>query len=322
MLVEFSKLRDDPFLVEGVLHIASFLEPEDCDRAAREAIGFYAGARAKGLFFDEAEAEARGLLAPDAPGRRVERRNNLLYSSMSWFLESRSFEKLVRTMGAYTGPDIDMFLARLLITVPLRDIPDYIQRRYFPMEERLHGSINRFVKDEFLRAFFFIHNPWHQDWVDMPQSDLRFLTALLPVTDRGGERAPLYILPKSAAVEPQAMPVPHTEDGARTTLLTGPDGPRSFERRRIPARPGDLVAWPARTFHKVEPNRSAEPAINLRFNFAPSGARTGVRDPGSIQRVGRSALSRLCEAGPTAPDAPPFETYEEDKLIVAREGYS
>jgi hypothetical protein len=88
------------------------------------------------------------------------------------------------------------------------------------------------------------------------------------------------------------------------------------------AGPGDLLAWPARTFHKVEPNRSDAPAINLRFNFAPSGARTGVRDPGSIQRVGRSALSYICEAGPTAPDAPGFVTYEEDKLIVVREGYS
>jgi len=322
MLVEFTKLREDPLLLEGITHVVDFLEPEDRDRAIREANIFYADARAKGLFFDESEALARGLLAPDAPGRQVERKNNLLYSDMGWFLESRSFEKLVRTMSAYTGPDIDMFLARLLIAIPLCDIPDYIQQRYFPMEEQLHGSINRFVKDEFLRAFFFIHNPWHQDWVDMPHSDLRFLTTLLPITNRQGDQAPLYILPKSAAVEPQAMPIPHEEDDATTTLIAGSDAPRSFERRRMLASPGDLLAWSARTFHKVEPNRSAEPAINLRFNFAPAGARTGVRDPGSIQRVGRSALSYLCEAGPTGPGTPPFTTYKEDELVVARKDYT
>ncbi len=321
MLVEFTKLREDPLLVEGVRHIADFLEPEDRDRAIREATAFYADAYAKGLFFTELEAQEHGLLEPDAPGRQVERKNNLMYSDMGWFLESRSFEKLVRGISVYIGPDIDMFLARLLIAVPLCDIPNYIQRRYFPMEELLHGSINRFVKDEFLRAFFFIHNPWHQDWVDMPRSDLRFITTLLPITNRRGDQAPLYILPKSAAVEPQATPIPHEEDDATTTLMAGPGGPRPFEKRRMLVDPGDLLAWSARTFHKVEPNLSAEPAINLRFNFAPAGARTGVRDPGSIQRVGRSALSYLCEAGPTGPGTPPFVAHEEDELVVTREGY-
>jgi|GEM_PF-5783152 len=322
MLVEFTKIREDPLLAEGVAHVANFLEPEDRDRAAEEATAFYAEAQERGIFFTEAEASERGLLMQDAPVRRVDHENNLLYSDMGWFLESRSFEKLVRTISAYAGPDIDMFLARLLITVPLCDLPQYIQKRYFPMEDQVHGSINRFVKDDFLRAFFFIHNPWHQDWVDMPYSDLRFLTTLLPVTNRRGEQAPLYILPKSAAVEPQAMPVPHEEDDETTTLMVGPGGPRSFEKRRILADPGDLLTWPARTFHKVEANRSNEPAINLRFNFAPSGARTGVRDPRSIQRVGRSALSYLCETGPSAAGTPPFVAYEEDKLMVTREGYS
>ncbi len=322
MLVEFTKLREDPLLVEGVTHVADFLEPEDRDRAISEAMVFYAEARKKGLFFSEEEASERGLFMPDAPVRRVDQQSNLLYSSMAWFLESRSFEKLVQEMSIYAGPDIDMFLARLLITVPLCDIPQYIQKRYFPMDAQVHGSINRFVKDDFLRAFFFIHNPWHQDWVDMPKSDLRFLTTLLPITNRCGEQAPLYILPKSAAVEPQAMPVPHEEDDATTTLLAGALTPRSFEKRRILAGPGDLLAWSARTFHKVEPNRSDEPAINLRFNFSPTGARTGVRDPKSMQQVGRSALAYLCEAGPTGPGTPTFMAYEEDELVVTREGYS
>ena len=306
MLVEFANLQEDAFVLEGFVHVADFLDPVDLQRATDCANDFYDTALERGLFYTADEAHKMGLLDAIPRARRVDRAANLMYSDFAWFLESCSFGRLVRTVGVYAGPDLDMFLPRLLVTVPVAHIPDYIQAFYLPMEGKLHGSLNRFVRDCNLRAFFFIHNPWHQDWVDMPESDLRFLTSLLPLTSRSGVQAPLYVLPTSAAVEPQSLPIPHREDTKTTTLLAGPTGERSFERRRIHAGPGDLITWTARTFHKVEENHSDRPALNLRFNFSPTGARLGLHDHGNLHRVGRSALSRLREAGPTHPRAPVF----------------
>ncbi|MEQ8390859.1 MAG: hypothetical protein RIB30_07680 [Thalassospira sp.] len=305
-------------LREGLLHVQSLLTSEDLARARLQVLEFYHQELDKGLFYSADEAKKLGLLS-DAPppARRVLRKNNLMYSSMNWFVQSASFERLSTLMQSLVGPDLDMFLARVIVTTPQGHIPEFIRELYEPIEGQLHGSINKFLRSETLRAFFFIHNPWHQDWVDMPASDLRFFTTLLPLTDRLAGQAPLYVMPCSASVEPQSMPVPHEEEENTVKLLDGPV-PRVLEKRRIIAKAGDLVCWPARTFHKVEVNTSDEPAINLRFNFSPTGARTGLTDLSNLVPVSRSVLSQLVETGPTDPKSPAYVSSDHLQLKVIR----
>lgn len=322
MFQQYPEISSHGFVTEGFGHIRDFITPDDLSRAQREAEGFYQNALDTGLFYTADEARSLGLLGSDGgPRRRVQRERNLMYSDMAWFQESESFRRLVRHMMVFIGPDLDMFLARLIVTVPLAHIPAYIQELHLPMHNKLHGSLNTFVRDDHLRAFFFIHNPWHQDWVDFPDSDMRFVTTLLPITERAGGQAPLYILPSSAAVEPLPLPIAHKTDGETVTLFDGAV-PRSFERRRVGAGPGDLLMWPARTFHLVDVNTADRPAMNLRFTFAPAGARTGVIDKTNIVHVSRSALTQMGESGPSDPNAPHFVPAPDVRPAVVRSDYA
>ena len=124
-------------------------------------------------------------------------------------------------------------------------------------------------------------------------------------------------MPCSAAIEPLPLPIPHSENDVEVTLEDGPV-PRVLEKRRINAKAGDLICWPARTFHKVEPNTAEEPAINLRFNFSPAGARTGLNDMSNLVPISRSILSRLVESGPTDPGSPQYVSCDHLELKVAR----
>lgn len=318
MLPELQEFQDDQLLQDGVLHSAGMLEASDLKRALDEVLKFYYSALEQGMFFSEDEARERGLFSEGGgPRRRVERADNLMYSDLGWFQSSASFKRLTRVMSAYIGPDLDMFLGRVIVTMPLKDIPAYIRDRFLPIDNRVDGSLNRFIRDPFLRAFFFIHNPWHQDWVDLAESDLRFMTVLLPLTNRRGGQAPLYVLPRSAAVEPQSLPIRLEDTGGEVKLLDGPVG-RTFEKRRVEAGPGDLIAWSARTFHMVDVNTADEPAINLRFNFCPRDSRTGLKDISNLVPVSRSVLTRLVEGGPRHPEAPGFVPTPDVMPPVAR----
>lgn len=271
---------------------SEFGDPSDMSRALQQIQEFYQDSKRQGLFVsaDECKLAING----SAYGPRLTSKNGMSYNELGWLFQSKTFKKLTEEVMKLLGLDVDMFMARVLITVPLCDIPDHIKERILPVEGKMHGSLGTYVKPEFARASFFAYNPWHNDAIDFQESDCYFLNALFPLTLRNQASAPLSFVPWSQ--ELGKIPQPFTPKIFGQKFSVQHQGQvHSFPIETPDVKLGDLLMWHAFVIHNVGLNTSQEPAISLRFNFNPSYRKNGVRDLGHIRPVSRSWITEITE---------------------------
>lgn len=298
----------DSLKESGFLLARQFAHSEDVQRAREICQGFYRQALKEGLFRSKEECIELGLLddfarkgeemilsrkSSQKPSQfSVTSESNIMFGEMEWFFQSQTYKKLVERVSSVAGLDLDMFMAKVIATIPQSLVPDYIAGSIFPMGKHKGGSLSPFIKPEFLKMFFFAHNPWHQDTVDYPESDFRFLTTLISITDRSEGQAPLLVIPESIQVGQVEHPLRYEKKGDKF-LFKKNDQAYEFDVTQADMAPGDLIAWHAYSFHQVMPCIGEEPAISIRFNFAPTGSKTGIYDPKNIRPASRSPLSRF-----------------------------
>ncbi len=172
-----------------------FGDQSELSKALDQVKSFYQESKKRGLFLSAEECE-KGRDA-SLYGPKLTSKNSMSCNELAWFFESKTFKKLTAEVTKLLGPDVDMFMARVLITVPVCDIPDYIKEKILPVEGKLHGSLGAYIKDEFARASFFAYNPWHNDAIDFQESDYYFINTLFPLTSRNNGQAPLSFIPES-----------------------------------------------------------------------------------------------------------------------------
>lgn len=278
-------------------HHQNFADQTEMNKIHQFVKDFYQNAKAKGLFVSKEEVQK---IMDDRQSNKyaspkLTSKNSLCYNELNWFYESKTFNKLVSEVKGLLGLDLDMFMARVLITVPVCDIPDYIKEVIFPAEGKKHGSLGAFIKDEFARASFFAYNPWHNDAIDFPDSDCYFLNTLFPLTPRLNGQAPLSFVPESMGLAKMPQPFFPVINGDSFVLdYNGKKFDLKIANPNVGL--GDLMMWHAYIIHNVGVNTASEPSFSLRFNFSPSNRKNGIRDLGHIKKISRSWLSDLTES--------------------------
>lgn len=272
--------------------IPDFAESSEINRALEQIEEFYLESKRRGLFVSAEECSKPLDSSTYVP--KLTSKNGMSYNEMAWFFDSITFKKLTEEVMKLLGFDVDMFMARVLITVPLCDIPDYIKEKILPVEGKLHGSLGNYIKNEFARASFFAYNPWHNDAIDFQASDCYFLNVLFPLTPRNNGRAPLSFVPLSQQFGKIPQPfTPEIQGGNFSIHHLGKE--HSFPIETPDVKIGDLMMWHAFVIHNVDLNTSQEPAIGLRFSFNPSYRKNGVRDLGHVRPISRSWVSEMTE---------------------------
>ena len=309
-------LGKDSLAEHGYIHWPHFCDPSDLEKASKQALDFYQMATSEGIFYDKEEALEIGLIRehdgqlirawgePDYSGPEINLRyeDNIMYHEFNWFFNSHTYQRLTEYIAKLTGPDLDMCLARLIITLPVKLFPDYVRGLFLPIESVTRGSLTPLIKKKFRRVFLFAHNPWHQDTVDYPESDNLSYTTLLSLTHRSGEQAPLLFCPESSALGEVPFPIDHRIEG-ETMFYRNDKNNFKLVVDRANLEPGDLFAWHAYNFHEVRPCFAEDPAMALRFSFAPSFSNNGIRDKRNIREAGRSLLSRFTASGGKSTDS-------------------
>ncbi len=305
-------LQNDTLATQGFKHWKSFAEADDLARAQKQLLEFYNNALKNGLFRSKSECQELGLLKNfssyenkgDAPTSQTKRAasnfsvtsdKNIVLNEMSWFFETKTYRKLVDYIVPFAGPDLDMFMSKIIMTLPLHVLPDYVRETVLPMEKTNVGFLSPFIKPEYLKVFFFAHNPWHQDTVDYPESDFNFYTTLIALTDRSGGQAPLLVIPESSKIGKISHPIVCAHENGEF-VYTWKGKEYRWPIMQVNSVAGDLTAWHSYTFHQVMPCESEMPGISLRFNFAPSYRKTGLYDTKNIRVAHRSPLTKMTEA--------------------------
>ncbi len=269
-----------------------FAELSDVQKALDQIRGYYEETKEKGLFLSAQECQSSS--PSKGYGPKLTSKNSLSYNELSWFFDSKTFHLLTQEMTQLLGPDLDMFMARVLITLPTCDIPDYILEKILPVEGKLHGSLGTYIKPEFARANFFAYNPWHNDAIDFPESDCYLVNSLFPLTRRNNGQAPLSFVPMSQKLGKIPQPFIPTVRSKQFSVLHN-DAIQTFPIETPDVQIQDMILWHAFVIHNVGLNTSLEPAISLRFNFCPSYRNNGVRDVGHIRPISRSWISNATE---------------------------
>lgn len=308
-------LGKDSLPVHGYRHWPHFCEPSDLEKASKQALDFYQMATLERIFYDREEALDVGLIREhdgqliraweksDYLGPKINLRyeDNIMYHEFNWFFNSPTYQRLTEYIAKLTGPDLDMCLARLIITLPVKLFPDYVRELFLPMESFNRGALLPLMKEKFRRVFLFAHNPWHQDTVDYPESDNLSYTTLLSLTHRSGEQAPLLFCPESSALGEVSFPLDYRIEGD-TMFYQNDKGKFKLKVDRANLEPGDLFAWHSYNFHEVRPCFADDPAMALRFMFTPSLCNNGIRDKRNIREERRSLLSRFTALGGKSTD--------------------
>jgi len=301
-------LKKDTLISNGYKYWDGFCDTKDLERASNQAWDFYKKAISEGIFYDKNEAKEIGLIYEkdgklirawmvdgySGPRTNLRHEDNIMYNEFSWFFKSKTFQKLTDEIKNYTGPDLDMSMAKLIITLPVKLFPSYVRDIYLPQKNVHRGSLIPLVKEKFRRAFYFAHNPWHQDTIDYPDGDNLSYTTLISLTNRLDEQAPLLFCPESSALGVVPYPFDYT---IKDNMMVYKNNEKMFRLKinRANVKSGDLFVWHAYNFHTVKPCFSDEPAIALRFNFTPSLSNNGIHDKRNIREVSRSVLSMFTE---------------------------
>lgn len=273
--------------INSFFHHQQFAEESELQKVHDFVKDFYTDAKKNGLFISQEEVQKN-------KSSKLTSKNSLCYNELNWFFESKTFAKLVGRVKELLGLDLDMFMSRILITVPVCDIPDYIQAEIFPAEGKMHGSLGAYIKDEYSRASFFAYNPWHNDAIDFTDSDCYFISTLFPLTSRLNGQAPLSFIPDSLPLAKATQPFfPEVKNDSFKLKHLG----QTYDFKIIcpDVKRGDLLMWHAFVVHNVGVNSANEPAFSLRFNFSPSGRKNGIRDIGHLKKISRSWVSQLTE---------------------------
>jgi len=273
-----------------------FADKVEIEKVLKQVQDFYQESKKEGLFVSKEE-----FIAMNSPEQKTSHsspkltsENNLCYTDISWFFESKTFLKLTEHLTKLLGPDIDMVIARVLITLPVCDIPDYVQEIILPVEGKTSGALGPYIKPEWSKASFFAYNPWHNDAIDFPESDCYFMSALFPLTPRNNGKAPLSFVPHITPLGKIPQPFrPSIKENEISFSVK--DKLMSFPIETPDVKLQDVLTWHAYTIHNVGLNTSNEPAFSLRFLFNPSHRKNGLRDKGHIRPISRSWVTQITE---------------------------
>ena len=227
-----------------------------------------------GLFLREED-----IGKPEISDVRMTSQTSFFLSELEWFLETRTYRKIVNLVAGIFEESFDLFMERVIITLPRHLIPDSVSDRFFPFEKCEHGNLSEYLVPEARRMSIFAHNPWHNDYIDFPSSDADFVSVLIPLSDRSGQKAPLYVCPESFRLN-QRFASDEIEADDQEVSVEFEGKRRRFRKERLSLDVGDIVIWHALNLHAVYPNLDHSPVANIRLNFCKTSSRDGLIDTG------------------------------------------
>jgi hypothetical protein len=187
--------------------------------------------------------------------------NNLLLSLNTSFIEDNS--ALNKILNELLG-NYNILLKKIICGLPDNLIPDWCIEI---VKDKPVPNLGAYIKPQYQDITYFRGIDWHQDIIDYPGKDPRFITLYIYLHDVTTLDAPLWVIPKSHLLG--ATKFPHnieTLDGRRLKY-TDDNNSNSLSLLQYPliGETGSVYFWHSNVLHGTTQVNGTSPRISLRY---------------------------------------------------------
>jgi hypothetical protein len=128
-------------------------------------------------------------------------------------------------------------------------------------------NLGAYVHRKYQDITYFRGIDWHQDIIDYPQHDPRFITLYVYLHDVGSDDAPLWVIPKSHLLGATKFPHNIKILESRELIYSDDDQKNSLTLNRFPliGDAGSVYFWHSNILHGTTQVNSQSPRISLRY---------------------------------------------------------
>lgn len=191
---------------------------------------------------------------------RVDHQNLLLALDTDFVEAHPGFRQ---TMSRILGPGYHIKLKKIVCGLPDRAIPPWVLDR---VRELPVPNLGPYVREEYRDITYFRGIDWHQDIIDYPASDGRFLTVYVYLDTVSEADAPLCVVPRSHLLGATRFPHVLQDHGTHLHYRDPQRGNCAMlEKQTLTGRPGSIFCWHSQTLHGTDHVTGDIPRLSLRY---------------------------------------------------------
>lgn len=198
----------------------------------------------------------------------ADRNNFLLNIDDHFILENENLKQfLYQTLGS----EYSVLLKKVVCGLPDTSIPDWVIQA---VENKPVPNLGAYIKPQYRDLTYFRGIDWHQDVIDYPGRDSRFVTLYIYLHDVGENDSPLWVVPGSHGLGPTKFPhqlhsssedyIDYYDDSGEKYLRLKPIA--------LTGSVGSAYIWHSTLLHGTTNVSSSKPRISLRYLIAKNSA--------------------------------------------------
>lgn len=245
------------FLTQGISNCGEILDPDKC----KELLEQIKKSRSfdQNLFIDKPENDEHILWKGVNPNPD---KNNLLLNLDTSFIELNPI--LRKILVEILGENFTIKLKKIICGLPDHTLPKWVlnQVKNLPVP-----NLGAFIKPCFRDITYFRGIDWHQDIIDYPDNDPRFITLYIYLHSVNHNDAPLWVIPKSYLIGATTFPhkikisgeniIQYSDDNLENTLF--------LNQEPLIGNTGSVYFWHSSILHGTTEVKSLSPRLSLRY---------------------------------------------------------
>lgn len=195
---------------------------------------------------------------------KADKNNFLLNVDDCFILDDKNLKQfLSQTLGS----EYSILLKKIVCGLPDARIPDWVIQA---VENKPVPNLGAYIKPQYRDLTYFRGIDWHQDIIDYPGRDLRFVTLYIYLHDVGENNSPLWVVPGSHGFGPTKFPhqlrslseeyIDYYDDSGEKYLRLKPIA--------LTGSVGSAYIWHSTLLHGTTNVNSSQPRISLRYLIA------------------------------------------------------
>jgi hypothetical protein len=186
---------------------------------------------------------------------------NLLLSLDTSFIEEN---RVINDILKQILGDYKIHLKKIVCGLPDTCIPNWVIEI---VKDQPVPNLGAYIDKKYQDITYFRGIDWHQDIIDYPQHDPRFITLYIYLHDVGSNDAPLWVIPKSHLLGATKFPHNIKALQGRELIYTDDEQKNSLTLNKFPliGEAGSVYFWHSNTLHGTTQVNSLSPRISLRY---------------------------------------------------------
>lgn len=211
------------------------------------------------LFIDEPSDYSKLKYKGVNPGRDE---SNFLLGLDTLFIENNF--NLNQILEEVLGKNFSVLLKKIICGIPDKFIPDWCLQI---VKDKPVPNLGPYIKPQYQDITYFRGIDWHQDIIDYPCGDPRFITLYIYLHDVNEDDAPLRVVPKSHLLGSTKFPH-NIQILDEKTLLYSDDNKvnsLSLSQVALTGGTGSVYFWSSSVLHGTTQVNGHLPRISLRY---------------------------------------------------------